>query len=268
MRVLRWFLGLLVAAVVVLVWERATTWMRAAEIEGSVFFPPPSEIVSKLHTLWFSGPADRLFLTDAAYADLLPSMGRLLTGWSIAAVAGILLGVALGRSRTFSQYIDPLLQFGRAVPPPMLITVFIAMFQMGTQMQLVTIVFGVIWPVLLNSVEGARSVDAKFLDSAVVFGLTRVQRLTRVILPAAAPKISAGLRLSLSLALILMVISELVGSTDGIGRHLLLSQRRFELADMWAGILLLGVLGIILNAVFLAVERRVLAWHRQARQVI
>jgi len=268
MRVLRWGLGLLVTVLVVLGWELGARALRANGVEGSVFFPPPSEITAKLYALWFSGPADRFFLTDAARADLLPSLGRLLTGWGIASLAGIALGVAIGRARTFGQYLDPLLQFGRSVPPPMLITVFIVLFQMGTQMQLATIVFGVIWPVLLNSAEGARSVDPTFLESAQVFGLSRARRLTQVILPAAAPKIAAGLRLSLSLALILMVISELVGSTDGIGRHLLLAQRRFEIADMWAGIFLLGVLGIILNAVFLMVERRVLSWHRQARQVI
>ncbi|NRQ35010.1 ABC transporter permease [Nonomuraea sp. NN258] len=264
---MRWWLGIAVTLAVLIGWQRATTWMTANRVTGWAFFPPPLDAARTMRELWFSGPPWRLFLTDRALADLLPSLVRLFTGWGAACAAGVALGVALGRSPVLRQYVDPLLQLGRAIPPPMLISVFIALFQFGTQMQLATIVFGVVWPVLLNSTEGARSVDQQFLDSATVFGLSRTQRVTRVILPAAAPKIAAGLRLSLSLALVLMVISEMVGSTDGIGRHLLVSQRRFELPEMWAGILLLGILGIVLNLGFLAVERRVLAWHRRSRHL-
>jgi ABC-type nitrate/sulfonate/bicarbonate transport system permease component len=100
-----------------------------------------------------------------------------------------------------------------------------------------------------------------------VFRVTGWQRLWQVILPAAAPKIFAGLRVSLSLALILMVISELVGSTAGIGDHLVNAQRGFQLPEMWAGIVLLGILGLLLNGLFVLVELRVLAWHRGARRL-
>ena len=84
-------------------------------------------------------------------------------------------------------------------------------------------------------------------------------------LPAASPQIFAGMRTSLSLALILMVISEMVASTNGIGFFVLQSQRSFAIPEMWAGILLLGLLGYALNLIFMLVERRVLAWHRGAR---
>jgi ABC-type nitrate/sulfonate/bicarbonate transport system permease component len=85
------------------------------------------------------------------------------------------------------------------------------------------------------------------------------------VLPAAAPQIFAGMRTSLSLALILMVISEMVASTNGIGYFVLQSQRSFAIPEMWSGIILLGILGYAFNAVFLLIERRVLAWHRGAR---
>jgi ABC-type nitrate/sulfonate/bicarbonate transport system permease component len=91
------------------------------------------------------------------------------------------------------------------------------------------------------------------------------ERLLRIVLPAASPQIFAGMRTSLSLALILMVISEMVASTNGIGFFVLQSQRSFAIPEMWAGILLLGLLGYALNLIFLLVERRVLAWHRGAR---
>jgi ABC-type nitrate/sulfonate/bicarbonate transport system permease component len=89
--------------------------------------------------------------------------------------------------------------------------------------------------------------------------------LLRVTLPAAAPQIFAGMRTALSLALILMVISEMVASTNGIGYFVLQSQRSFAIPEMWSGILLLGILGYVLNGLFLLVERRVLRWHRGAR---
>lgn len=256
-------------------WVLARVWFTVAAIalwewytkrKDDMFFPPPSTIVKRMREVWFSGPADHLFLTPEATGNFFPSLGRLITGWLLAALLGIVLGVALGRSRRISDYVDPLLQFGRAIPAPALVPVFIVFFKIGTPMQLATIVFGVVWPVLLNAIDGAREVDPLQVDTTRVFGMTAPLRLRYLILPAAAPKIFAGLRLSLSLSLILMVLSEMVGSTNGIGYRLLISQREFDYGQMWAGIVLLGILGYVLNVAFLAVERRALGWHAGARR--
>jgi ABC-type nitrate/sulfonate/bicarbonate transport system permease component len=246
--------------IVLVAWEIAT---RQAK---SFFFPPPSQIVARMYELWFSGPVTHLFLTDEALGNFIPSFERLFGGWAIACVLGVGLGIALGRSRALAGYIDPLLEFGRAIPPTTLIPLFIVFFKPDTTMPVVTIVYGVIWPILVNTTDGARYVDRVHADTAQVFGLGRAQRLFRIILPAAAPKIFAGLRVSLSLALILMVVAELVGAAQGIGYQLTLSQQNVDSTGMWGGIVLLGVLGFVLNASFLAVERRVLSWHRRARQ--
>ncbi|MCK2215826.1 ABC transporter permease [Actinomadura sp. ATCC 31491] len=254
-RRLAWYWLLPVAAVA---WELAT---RSA---GAAYFPPPSRILSRLREMWFAGPPSRAFLTDEAVADLLPSLARLAAGWAMACAAGVLAGVALGRSRRLSALAEPLLHLGRSVPPSTLLPVFLVLFRIGTPMELAAIVYGVIWPVLINAMDGARHVDARWIETAAVYRLTARQRLTRVILPAAAPKIFAGLRLSVSLALIMMVISELVGSSEGIGHRMLEAQSQFDIPAMWAGIVLLGLLGIVLNAAFLGVERLVLSWHRTA----
>lgn len=243
----------------VLIWEAVT---RAV---GEAYFPPPSEILLALHELWFSGPPSRLFLTEEALEDFGPSLFSLFTGWLLTGLAGVVIGVALGLSKTAADFVEPMVHFGRAIPPPTLLTVFLAVFAIGTPMQIATIVFGVIWPVLLNTIDGVRTVERLYLDTAEVFGVRGVQRLRRVILPAAAPKIMAGLRISLGLALILMVLAELYGSTTGIGAHLIGAQRAFELPQMWAGIVVLGVLGYLLNAAFLVIERRWLRWHLTAR---
>lgn len=257
----RWFLARIWFTVAVIgLWEWYT------KQNEDMFFPPPSTIVARMREVWFSGPADHLFLTPEATANFFPSLGRLVTGWLLAAALGIAIGVALGRSRRISEFVDPLLQFGRAIPPPALIPVFLAFFKIGTPMQLATIVFGVVWPVLINAIDGAREVDPLQVDTTRVFGMSAPMRLRYLILPAAAPKIFAGLRLSLSLSLILMVLSEMVGSTNGIGYRLLVSQREFDYEQMWAGIVLLGILGYALNVAFLAVERRSLSWHRGVRR--
>ncbi|NUO99201.1 MAG: ABC transporter permease [Nonomuraea sp.] len=261
---MRRLLKLWVVLLVLAVWELVTRLLDDGD------FPPPSTIVTSMYEMWFSGPVSRVFLTDDAIGNILPSLGRMFSGWILASLIGVLLGVVLGRSKVGTQYVDALFEFGRAIPPPLLLPLFAVLFartdNAELKIQLATIVFGVIWPVLLNTIEGVRAVDRTYTETATVFGLSKAQRLRVVVLPAASPKIFAGLRLSLSLALILMVISELFGSTDGIGYQLLQAQRSFDGAGVWATIALLGILGYIVNSLFVLAERSLLVWHRQANR--
>lgn len=242
-------------AVVVLGWE------LGARLAESPYFPPPSEIAVGIWDTWFGGSVNQLLLSDLAVDNLVPSLARALGGWAIAAVIGVALGIALGRAGKMLDYLSPLLAFARAVPPPALVPVFLVLFDLGTQMQLATICLGVIWPVLLNSIDGARSVHVVQADTARSFRLPRHQWLVGVVLPAALPKVFAGLRVGLSLALILMVVSELIGATNGLGYQLALAQRRFDFLTMWTAVVLLGALGYLLNTLLLAVERRFLRWQ-------
>ena len=177
---------LLVLAAAVTGWQLGTTAAR------SPYFLPPAQIASGMYHRWFDGPATHLWLTADATANMLPSLGRMLGGWAIAAAAGIALGVAIGRLPLLADLAEPLVHFGRAVPPPALVPVFLFVFKIGTPMEVAAIIFGVIWPVLVNSIDGARHVDAGYAETARAFRLSRAQRLTRVILPGAAPKICAG----------------------------------------------------------------------------
>jgi ABC-type nitrate/sulfonate/bicarbonate transport system permease component len=240
-------------------------WQYLAIRAGSVFFPPPTEIARRAGELWFSGPPGRLFLGEEIFKDVLPSLFRLLAGWSLAVIFGIAFGTMIGRSQNVSELLDPSLQFLRAIPGPTLVPVFILLLGTESTMRIVLITFGSIWPVLLNTIEGTRTVEPVQLDTASVFRLPRSARLLRIILPAAMPKIFAGVRVSLSLAIILMVVSELVASTNGIGYRILNAQIMFMMTDMWCGIVLLALIGYTLNALFLKVEHRVLNWHRGAR---
>lgn len=237
-------------------------WQLAATSAANPSFPPPSAIAAAMYRQWFDGPASHLWLTANATGNLLPSLGRIVAGLAVASAAGIAAGLVIGRSAVLAELTEPLVHFGRAVPPPTLVPAFLFVFKIGSPMEIGVIAFGVIWPVLLNTIDGARHVHPGHLETARAFRLGPGQRLLRVILPAAAPKIFAGLRLGLSLSLVLMVISEFEGSTDGIGRELLVAQGELDIPVMWAVIVLLGLLGVAANALLAAAERRALGWQR------
>ena len=237
-------------------------WTGAAK---DPYFPEPSSIISALHHQWFSGPASHLWLNSDATSNLLPSLGRMFGGWAAASVIGIVAGVAIGRLPVLADLSEPVVHFARAVPPAILVPVFLVMLPVGTPVELATIVFGVLWPVLLNSIDGARHVHRGHIESARAFRIPAFQRLVRIILPSAAPKIFAGLRVALALALTMMIISEFVGSTDGIGREENVAWTTFDVPVIWAVIILLGLLGIVFNAAFGVLEHRVLAWQHGAR---
>ncbi|WP_433519513.1 ABC transporter permease [Nonomuraea sp. CA-143628] len=233
-------------------------WEGAARTAGLLYFPPPTAIAARAYHLWFAGPVSRAFLTDQALADLLPSLARLALGWTLAAALGLAAGLALGLLPVVAALADPLIHIGRSIPPPALLPLFLAALPIGTPTQLATILSGVIWPILINTVDGVRSVERAYLDAAHVFRLGRRRRLLSVIVPAAAPKILAGLRLSVSLALIMMVVGELVASTEGLGYRLQEAAGALDVTAMWAVIVLLGVLGITGNACFLLIQHRLL----------
>lgn len=236
-------------------------WQFATAAAKNVFFPTPWQIALKAREIWFTNAAGGFGLSDAVVEDMLPSLGRVLGGWVLAAVLGISLGTALGRSRTGMQYVGSLFAFFRTLPSPILIPVFILLLGIDNLMKLALIVFGSIWPILLNTVDGVRSVDPVKTEVARSFGIPRAQWVAMVVLPAALPKIFAGLRLSLAISVILMVVSEMVGVTNGIGYQLTNAQSHFDATAMWVWIVLLGIIGYGLNLALLAVERWALRWQ-------
>jgi ABC-type nitrate/sulfonate/bicarbonate transport system permease component len=237
-------------------------WQLAAEGGANPYFLPPSVVFPAMYRQWFNGPVAHLWLTADATANLLPSIGRMLGGLAIASLIGIALGVAIGRSALVSDLVEPVVHFARAVPPPILVPVFLFVIGIGTPMEIWSIVFGALWPVLLNAIDGARHVHAGHLETARAFKIPAVQRLVRIILPSAAPKIFAGLRLGVALALVMMIVSEFVGSVNGIGREMMTAQGSGQISLMWAIIVILGLLGVVLTLLLGVAERQVLAWQR------
>jgi ABC-type nitrate/sulfonate/bicarbonate transport system permease component len=228
-------------------------WSAGAD---SFYYPPLTDILDTFADTW---------LFERVGSDVLPSLARLGAGYAIAVVIAVAVGIPLGPSRTARRAASPIVEFLRAIPPPALLPLAIVIVGIGNSMKVLIIAFVCLWPVLLNTIDGITGIDPTLTDTTRVYGVRGVDRLRRIVLPAAGPQIFAGMRTSLSLAVILMVISEMVASTNGIGFFVLQSQRSFAIPEMWSGILLLGILGYVLNLVFVLVERRVLAWHRGAR---
>jgi ABC-type nitrate/sulfonate/bicarbonate transport system permease component len=229
-------------------------WQLGASALDSVFFPSFTAAAARLWDAWITNP-------EALTTQFVPSIVRLLAGWLIAAVVGIGLGSLIGLSARLHDYVDPIVQFLRAIPPPALLPLFLVLFGIGDALKVTLIGFGVVWPILLNTVDGVQSVDPQHRDTARVYRLRRTDAFLSAILPSAAPKIFAGLRISLAIAVILMVISEMVATTNGVGFTIVQAQRSFRMLDMWAGILVLGIVGYTLNALLSATESRALRGH-------
>jgi ABC-type nitrate/sulfonate/bicarbonate transport system permease component len=243
-----------VLAVLVVGWQAATLIA-----DDPVNWPTFTDVIARFWDAWLTDP-------DAWAGSIGPSLARLLGGWLGAAVLGIGLGVLIGTSPRARDFVDPIVHFVRAIPPPVLLPLFIVLLGIGDAMKVAMIGFGTIWPILLNTADGVASVEPLHRQTARAYGVGARDELLHIVLPSAAPKIFAGLRISLSIAVILMVISELVASVNGIGFELLQAQRTFRSLDVWATIVLLGVIGYVLNAVLGLVEGRALRWHGPASE--
>jgi len=231
-------------------------WAVWSAGSDTFYYPPLTDILETFNETW---------LFERVGSDVVPSLLRLGAGYAIAVAAAVLVGIPLGLSRTARRAASPIVEFLRAIPPPALLPLAIVVIGVGNSMKIAIIAFVCLWPVLLNTIDGITGMDPTLNDTTRVYGVRGLTRLRLIVLPAAAPQIFAGMRTSLSLAVILMVISEMVASTNGIGFFVLQSQRSFAIPEMWSGILLLGILGYVLNVLFTLIERRVLAWHRGAR---
>lgn len=243
-------LGLPVALVVV--------WGVWASFSAAPFFPAPTVILAAFVDTWI-GPA--------FVADVVPSLGRLAAGILVSVLAGVVLGTLIGLTRWLSDLLEPVLEFFRAIPPPVLIPIVAVLLGPTDAMKVTVIVAGSVWPVLLNTIDGVRATDSVMTETARSFALTRAQRVRYLVLPAASPRIMAGVRQALSIALILMVISEMFYSSSGLGYRIVYFQRNYLVAQMWGGILLLGLIGVLLAVIFGVTERRVLRWYHGIKEV-
>jgi ABC-type nitrate/sulfonate/bicarbonate transport system permease component len=227
-------------------------------------------VTMRLHNLYAPTPttiAREAWQQASTLAASLPiSLGKLGLGWIIAVIAGVGLGLVLGMLPRVADVIEPVGAFIRAIPPVLLLPILVIWTHLGTPFEVVTIALGCAWPLLVTTIEGVRSIEPVLIDTSHTYRTGRFRHMFAVVAPAAAPKIVTGLRISLSLALILMVITELLGGTDGLGFQLNFAEQQFDYPIMWACIVLLGIVGYVLNQLLLTADRRLVSWRHQTAE--
>lgn len=246
--------GVCCLAVLLVLWELSVR----LKIVESLTWPPFSEILAT----WV-----RMLAGGELLRPLGPSLMRMFSGYLVAIAAGVTLGLLIGYFRFAYNLLEPLIELIRPIPSPAYIPIAILFLGIGDAMKVFVIALASFFPILLNTYGGVRAVDPVQVDTGRTFGLTRAGIIRQIVLPNAAPYIATGMRVSLGIALILMVISEMVAGSSGIGYFVLDAQRSFQVQEMYAGVITLALLGYTLNRLFLKAERRVMRWHIESSGV-
>jgi ABC-type nitrate/sulfonate/bicarbonate transport system permease component len=237
-------------AVVVALLALVEAGVRLGAVNAALV-PPPTEVAVRI--------AD-IIATGAFVEPLAATLYLLFIAYIGASALAVGLGLLMGRFPAIYNLFEPLIELLRPLPKPALLPPLILFLGLGDVMKSVVVGLAVLFPVLINTIQGVRGVDPVLIDTARTFGYGRLAVLRKVILPAALPLIFAGLRVSLALGLILVVIAEMLAGTGGLGYLILDMQRTFRVQNMYAWLAILAVLGYGLNAGFLALEHRIIHW--------
>jgi ABC-type nitrate/sulfonate/bicarbonate transport system permease component len=244
--------AILFAAAVIYLWQIAAD----ARLISPVFFPSPTRTFAALAAMEERGDLWRPMAATSL---------RMFYGWVLASLVGIVLGAAIARSGPIRAYLEPLLEFLRPLPASAIIPPAILFLGLTSKMAVTVISFGALWPVLLGAYHGFRSVDPQLAEMATAMRMPPVAFVWKVALPSALPDIFAGVRVSLAIALILAVVTEMQSAQTGLGFNILMAQRSFRSPELYAGIIVLGVLGLFTNQALIMAERRLLRWRTFSR---
>lgn len=226
-------------------------WIAALGIVSPVFLPAP-------------GLAFRSILSGLSSGDLLEkfmaTVLRMALGWFLASIVGIVIGAIVGSSRRTRAYLGATLEALRPLPASAVMPVAIALFGLNETMVLSVVAFGASWPLLLSTMHGFRKVEPRLFEVARILGISRLSVAWKIALPSALPDIMAGARLGLTSSLALAVAGEMLAGVDGLGQWIIQTGRMFRAADVFAGVLLLAVIGIISATLLGLAEHRLLRW--------
>ncbi|HEV7416856.1 MAG TPA: ABC transporter permease [Tianweitania sediminis] len=251
-RLLSLLASFLVAALFVLAWKLVADY----KLVSPVFLPGPDRAWTSLV---------RGFTTGDLGVKFLATVERMFWGWLIASLIGVALGAAIGTSPKLRAYLAPMLEFLRPLPASATIPVAIAVLGLSDGMVLAVIAFGALWPVLLATIHGFAAVEPRLYEVGRALRLSRATVIAKIALPSASPDILAGMRLGLTVALILSVVCEMIAGRDGLGNWILLAARSFRAPDLYAGVILLGLLGYFTAIAIGLLEARLLVWRSRAR---
>jgi NitT/TauT family transport system permease protein len=226
-------------------------WQVAALILNTDSFPTAIEAIRAIPSIL--GDKESLI-------NILASLRRMAIGFSLAVIVSIPLGLMMGRSRGVASFFNPLLMVIYPVPKAALMPIIMLWLGVGDVAKTLVIFLGVSLPVIYHSFEGAKAVEEKMLWSGAAMGLSAVERLIRIVLPAALPEILTGCRTGLVLALITMVTSEMIARQSGAGNILFNALDMGQYDTVFAMIIIIGAMGICLDAAFERMRQRLVRW--------
>lgn len=233
---------------IVVIWQL----LSSAGVIDERTIASPLQIASTAGDLFSDGT-----LTDA----ILTSLRRVALGFLIGALIGISIAVVAGLSRIGEDALDPPMQMLRTLPHFGLIALFIGWFGIGETPKIALIAMGATFPLYLNTFGGIRNIDRKVLEAADAMGLTWRQKVRHVVLPGALPQTLVGLRQSIGIAWLSLVVAETIPTKEGLG-HLINDARQFTQTDVIVVVLVIySILGLLTDAVVRTLERRALAWR-------
>ncbi|UOR01873.1 ABC transporter permease subunit [Leucobacter allii] len=229
-------------------------WFVASAGSSSPFWPPLSDIFAAMLD-WALG--------GGMAADLAFSFGNYLVALALALLVGIGAGIVIGLTPRAARVLDPYLDLLRSLPIVVFVPIVVLVLGIGAFPKIFLIAVACVWPILLHTIEGVRSIAPSVFEAGRAYRIPLGLSVRKIVLPGALPQIVVGVRLAITVGLVMLVVSEMYGSTHGVGYFILNSSQRFKLADAWAGTLLVGVIGWAITQAYAALEHRLLAWYRQ-----
>ncbi len=250
-----WLLGglekTIAIAVVLVIWEA----MPRLGFIDPFLLPPFSDVLDKLIHLITSGEIVKHFAI---------SFKRSFVGFIMGVGIAIPLGVFMGWYSKLEEIVDPLLQACRSSSVLALYPVFLLLFGLGEVSKTAIIIWGTVWPALLNTIAGAKYTDPVLIKAARSMGVSQFTLLYKVIVPASLPYILTGIRLSASNSILVLVAAEMIGANAGLGFMIFYMEERYAVPEMYAGIIILSLIGVLVNYLLVSIEKRVTGWKEKA----
>ena len=218
----------------------------------STFLPPFSDVM----VAWW-----QLFADGQLLDNTLASLGRSLTGFGLAVVTAVPLGLLIGWYKPVAELLGPLLEVFRNTAALALLPVFVLLLGIGETSKISIVLYACVWPILLNTISGVRSVDPLLIKSARSLGLRPVRMFQKVVLPAAVPTVFTGIRLAGAYSILILIAAEMVGAKAGLGYLINYAQYNFAVPDMYAGIITISAVGLLVNQLLVQLERRFSTWR-------
>jgi len=245
--------GLLSIIGLLVVWEAA---VRFHFVEAFALTSPTMIVQDMAH----------LIATGELQRHIAASMTRILAGYSVALVAGVFVGVLMGWFKLLDDFIDPIVEVFRPVSPLAILPLAILWLGIGQASKVFVVAYGCVFPIMLNTYAGVRSVPRSTIEAARIMGARPDEMLRKVVLPHSLPLIMTGARISFAVSLIVIIAAEMVAADTGLGYMILTAQQTFHTSDLFAGIVTIAIIGFVGDRLLRLLRARLCPWYVESEQ--